>query len=128
MDDFYKFLLTIVLGSFPTKAILDNSKELGFSKHPLLGVIFIFSMFGLIYWIIDKITGSPKEKVEYPDNWNELRRAALERDGYECSNCSDYGKVHVHHIVPLSKGGTNNLKNLITLCEGCHKKLHPHMK
>jgi N6-L-threonylcarbamoyladenine synthase len=32
--------------------------------------------------------------------------------------------LNAHHIVFRSKGGTDRPDNLITLCEGCHKKLH----
>jgi len=28
--------------------------------------------------------------------------------------------LHVHHIVPRSKGGLSTLENLLTLCELCH--------
>lgn len=64
----------------------------------------------------------------YPDNWDQLRGAALARDDYRCGNCGSTVGLMVHHIVPLSKGGTNSLSNLRTLCEECHKKLHPHMR
>lgn len=29
-----------------------------------------------------------------------------------------------HHVIPRSKGGTNRLNNIITLCTECHKKAH----
>lgn len=67
----------------------------------------------------------------YPDNWQELRRNVLERDGYRCVNCGDSihdATLQVHHIVPLIKGGSNYPGNLVTLCVDCHKKLHPHMR
>jgi len=65
----------------------------------------------------------------YPANWSEIRRRVLDRDGHKCANCgrSDL-ELHVHHIVPLSRGGTSNPSNLKTLCEGCHKLIHPHMR
>ena len=31
-------------------------------------------------------------------------------------------KATIEHFVPLSKGGTNDIKNLIALCEDCNKK------
>jgi len=51
----------------------------------------------------------------------------LDRDNYTCQNC--YGKckdskLHVHHIVFRSDGGSNDEANLITLCETCHTALH----
>lgn len=32
--------------------------------------------------------------------------------------------LEVHHIIPLSKGGEDNLNNTIALCPNCHRKLH----
>jgi len=40
----------------------------------------------------------------------------------ECYNCgASECKLDVHHIVPLSAGGTNDSWNLMTLCESCHR-------
>jgi len=50
----------------------------------------------------------------------------LSRDGYRCQSgekgCCD--KLHVHHIVFRSNGGSNTPSNLITLCEKHHNALH----
>ena len=63
----------------------------------------------------------------YPDNWDELRREVYKRDNYTCQRCGAKGKkvggdaeINCHHIVPRSRGGTDNSYNLITLCEECH--------
>lgn len=40
-----------------------------------------------------------------------------------CGNCGAVGS-HVHHIIPLSLGGTNKLSNLVTLCDVCHGVVH----
>lgn len=32
--------------------------------------------------------------------------------------------LEVHHIVPLSQGGTDSLNNAIALCPNCHRKRH----
>ncbi|HII94764.1 MAG TPA: HNH endonuclease [Candidatus Methanofastidiosum sp.] len=65
---------------------------------------------------------------DYPVNWQELRQEVLERDGYICKNCGAKDSLHVHHIVPKSKGGGHHLDNLATLCFNCHAKSHPHME
>lgn len=53
----------------------------------------------------------------------------LERDGYECQNCGrDTSDLEVHHIVPLEKGGSNNIRNLATLCQDCHSSIHSSSK
>lgn len=64
----------------------------------------------------------------YPSYWPELRQLVLDRDGYRCGNCGSMQDLHVHHIVPLSLGGSNEMGNLHTLCTPCHSRLHPGMR
>jgi hypothetical protein len=54
-----------------------------------------------------------------------VKAYVLSRDEYKCQKCKVKNvKLHIHHIVFKSRGGTNTPSNLITLCEACHKKLH----
>lgn len=66
----------------------------------------------------------------YPDNWPQIREMILDRDDHCCQEEDGFcnGPLQIHHIVPLSKGGTNELDNLITLCHYHHAKKHPHME
>lgn len=41
-----------------------------------------------------------------------------------CANCHSIDNLQVHHIIPLSLGGTNYESNLVTLCGNCHAKIH----
>ena len=53
-----------------------------------------------------------------------LREAVLERDGYRCRVCDASGRdkrsIIVHHRVP----GKSFLRLMISLCPGCHAKVH----
>lgn len=53
-----------------------------------------------------------------------LRYLILKRDGYKCQICGrtqeDGVKLHVDHIIPVSKGGETKMENLRTLCEDCN--------
>jgi hypothetical protein len=53
-----------------------------------------------------------------------LREAVLERDGYRCRVCDASGRdkrsIIVHHRVP----GKSVLSLMISLCPGCHAKVH----
>ena len=53
-----------------------------------------------------------------------LREAVFTRDGYTCQCCGrsvkDHAILHVHHIRYHSQGGTDQMSNLITVCEKCH--------
>ena len=53
------------------------------------------------------------------------REAVLNRDNYTCQCCGKkHARLEVHHIIFRSKGGSDDEKNLITLCEKCHKAIH----
>jgi hypothetical protein len=56
------------------------------------------------------------------------RFSILERDGFACQYCGrkieDGVKLHIDHIIPLSKGGTDAEGNLTTSCEDCNLNKH----
>lgn len=50
-----------------------------------------------------------------------IRLSVLERDGEHCTYCgSDEGPFHVDHIVPRSRGGTDDEENLTVACQTCN--------
>ncbi len=54
-----------------------------------------------------------------------IRQAVLDRDGHQCTECfTTEGPFHLHHIMTLANGGTNEEVNLRTVCPSCHSKLH----
>lgn len=62
-----------------------------------------------------------------------VTRYALKRSGGTCDLCSAQAPflkeneepyLEVHHIIPLSKGGTDSPDNVVALCPNCHRKLH----
>lgn len=54
------------------------------------------------------------------------RRKVLARDGHRCSmpGCGRTRFLEVHHRVPRSRGGSNHVDNLLTLCSACHRLIH----
>ena len=54
----------------------------------------------------------------------ETRRQAYARDGYRCALCDSTQTIQIHHVIYRSRGGSNNLHNLITLCSWCHSLAH----
>ena len=41
-----------------------------------------------------------------------------------CVACSNKNSLHNHHLVPRSRGGSDDETNLITLCGACHSRIH----
>lgn len=57
--------------------------------------------------------------------YSNAREHALVRDKYTCQCCGKKNcRLEVHHIVFRRNGGSDNLENLVTLCEDCHKAVH----
>jgi len=61
-------------------------------------------------------------------NWDEIKAQVKARDGNKCSKCGSTRNLHIHHIISVSKGGTNDISNLQIVCKNCHKLLHPRMR
>jgi hypothetical protein len=55
-----------------------------------------------------------------------VRRKVKRRDRGRCRapGCRSARNLDIHHLVPREQGGTNELENLITLCEGHHLAHH----
>ena len=52
----------------------------------------------------------------------QLRTTVFERDQYRCVSCGGWQGLAVDHIHPLSRGGTDDLDNLQTLCKSCNSR------
>ena len=57
--------------------------------------------------------------------WRRTRVKVMARDGVRCRECGAVGvRFEVHHKVPVSGGGTDELPNLELLCAACHIRTH----
>ena len=75
----------------------------------------------------DKYNRAPNHDKKYGNNWRRIRALYVKKNPL-CERCLKEGRVtpveEVHHIVPLSRGGTNQFTNLMSLCQSCHTKTH----
>ena|SRR3990167_75936 len=55
------------------------------------------------------------------EDWVEV---ILNYLGKNCIYCNSCTKLHIHHIIPISRGGQNVISNLEVVCIDCHHKLH----
>lgn len=67
----------------------------------------------------------------YGSAWDRLRKRILKRDNYLCQECMRQGTLTplcvrprdhaVDHIIPKAHGGTDDERNLESLCDAHHK-------
>jgi len=68
-----------------------------------------------------KISNSRRKSISLGKN------AARRRDDFKCRICSFDFVTAVHHIIPKSSGGNDDISNLITLCPNHHYMAHANL-
>lgn len=76
-----------------------------------------------------KMEGWRLKKTPEKELTKEERERIIEERGSKCEQCGSVSDLTIHHVVPLSHGGTNRSNNLGVLCDkkdgtGCHNKYH----
>lgn len=59
----------------------------------------------------------------------EVRIYVFQRDNFQCKSCgktAQESELTIDHIIPLAKGGSNDISNLQTLCLTCNGKKKHH--
>ena len=78
----------------------------------------------------DRYERSPDVNRKYGRAWQRIRKQYAEAHPL-CERCLEEGRLtpveEVHHIIPVSKGGTHARSNLMSLCRSCHNKVHHEM-
>jgi hypothetical protein len=98
--------------------LLIHYKETGLENH------------ARVYYAVNTVTHDDIQQIELFFNVNKrrpispkLRDEILRRDNFTCRHCGRSApnvKLHIDHIIPVSKGGATVPDNLQTLCEECN--------
>ena len=68
----------------------------------------------------------PAVQKRYGRVWKRVRDRFIAAHPL-CQRCQERGRItpaqEVHHIVPLSQGGTHDETNLMALCTSCHSEI-----
>jgi hypothetical protein len=57
------------------------------------------------------------------DSFNRLRKIIKQRDGAMCQYCGVYASDgDTDHVLPLTKGGTDSIDNLVWACKTCNRE------
>ena len=70
--------------------------------------------------MIDRVI-RPNKRTK-PGDWEELRKRVFQRDQHTCQYCgAQDAALECDHIIPLSRGGTNDIENLTASCAPCNR-------
>lgn len=74
----------------------------------------------------EKYDRDPATRRRYGRAWKQIRSRYIATHPL-CEKCRERGKLtpaqEVHHILPLSHGGTHDESNLMALCKPCHSEI-----
>lgn len=100
-------------------SIQVHLQSLGISKVTSLGDIAEpFSITGGDYYTEYQITDSYDRKQLSAS----IQEAVRARDGEKCVLCGSAGELQFDHILPVSRGGGNQIENVRILCRACNLK------
>lgn len=74
----------------------------------------------------NKYQRDPETRKRYGGEWRKIRNRYIKAHPL-CEECLKQGLYtpaqEVHHILPLSHGGSNAAENLMALCKPCHSRI-----
>lgn len=74
----------------------------------------------------EKYDRDPAVRRRYGRAWKRIRDRYIAAHPL-CEECKKQGKLtpaeEVHHVIPLSRGGTHAESNLMALCKPCHSAI-----
>lgn len=81
----------------------------------------------LVHKQYNRYSRNAAHRKRYGAAWKKVRDAYAAAHQL-CEVCLREGRYvkmeEVHHVKPLSEGGTHEMSNLIALCKSCHSRIH----
>lgn len=100
---------------------LNSGKDLSFLFAERLDADLCHS---LLKEMVDRINDPIDDSVFSPKRErmaDDIKVAVWRRDGGACVRCGGRERLEYDHIIPVSKGGSNTLRNIELLCEACNR-------
>jgi hypothetical protein len=95
----------------------------------LLEAGFVAYVVSAITWkVLRKVFGLQDEEEEQQTAYRReslsaaVKREVWRRDDGRCSQCGSRERLEYDHIIPVSQGGSNTVRNIELLCEPCNRR------
>jgi len=100
----------------------EISKALKYSKEELLNKINEKVNSDVIYSEIKRYHRSPYVIALALKEADGICKLCNKKSPFKNKKNEDY--LEVHHVIPLSKKGLDNIDNVAALCPNCHREIH----
>lgn len=109
-------------------AVRRHARHLGLGRKRTAAVIAELTAHGLV------VERGGEVHIADADRWFAKKKPArkslpraevVARDGYRCVYCEksvSLQTAHVDHVIPKSRGGSDNIDNLVTACGPCNTR------
>lgn len=101
------------------RSLGEIASEIGASKSTVRAHLKTLESHGYLSYI-------PKDQKKVAGKRRKLSveksLAVFDSDGYQCVHCGTRKKLTVDHIIPITKGGSDDMDNLQTLCHSCNAR------
>jgi len=104
-----------------TKVHLDKGKVVSVIFDTILSANIFYV---LVAEMVDRLNDPIDESAFTPRRErisDDVKIAVWRRDGGQCVRCGGRENLEYDHIIPVSKGGSNTVRNLELLCESCNR-------
>ena len=91
----------------------------------IIGLLALAALAIYLWLKYENEKAMPKDNQRRVFTRDEVIKTAWQhykKHGANCAHCSSDEDLDVDHIVPLSRGGHNGLKNRQVLCSRCNSK------
>ena len=67
-------------------------------------------------------SGYNRKKRQSIRNYKSVLKKLLHKYNFKCVHCQTKENLTIDHKIPVSKGGSDNIRNLQILCKSCNSK------
>lgn len=117
----YGARLLVLEGTGPRGFVIEMERQSIGITHPFHPKIRVFGLYANSRESRDGFTNVGKRRSKVPP---KLRYFIFKRDKFKCVRCgrtsNDGFPLEIDHVIPVSKGGSNDQVNLQTLCSECN--------